>query len=208
VGLRAGRPPATVTVDAGAIIPRLGAPMRRREFITLIGGAAAWPLTADAQQGERPGRVNHVAVLVQGTEQTMGSRVEALRVGLRELGHIEGQNIRLSVRWNAGELDHLSDVAAELLRGRPDVLVGVPVLAAVAAHKHTRTVPIVIANGSGPLQAGIADSYARPGGNVTGVVNLGEELTSKQLQLLKTIAPGTSRERSFSTWGALRRRQV
>jgi putative tryptophan/tyrosine transport system substrate-binding protein len=178
--------------------------MTRRNFIGLVGSAAIiWPLTARAQQGERPGRMNHVAVLVQGAEQTMGSRLEALRAGLRELGHIEGQNIRLTVRWNAGELDRLSDLAAELLRGQPDVLVGAPVLAAVAAHKHTRTVPIVIANGSGPLQAGIAESYARPGGNVTGVVNLGEELTSKQLQLLKTIAPGTSRVGVLTTGTAI-----
>lgn len=118
-----------------------------------------WPLTARAQQSERPGRLYHVAVLVQGAEQTMGSRLEALRAGLRDLGHIEGQNIRLTVRWNEGGLDRLSELAAELLSDRPDILVGAPVLAAVAAHKHTRTVPIVIANGSGPLQAGLAKSY-------------------------------------------------
>ena len=178
--------------------------MRRREFIGLVGAAAVmWPLTARAQQSERPGRLYHVAVLVQGAEQTMGSRLEALRAGLRDLGHIEGQNIRLTVRWNEGGLDRLSELAAELLRDRPDIIVGAPVLAAVAAHKHTRTVPIVIANGSGPLQAGLAKSYARPGGNVTGVVNLGEELTSKQLQLLKTIAPSTSHVGILTTGTAI-----
>ncbi|MFZ0103347.1 MAG: ABC transporter substrate binding protein [Pseudolabrys sp.] len=136
--------------------------MKRREFIGLVGGAAVmWPLTARAQQSERPGRLYHVAVLVQGAEQTMGSRLEALRAGLRDLGHFEGQNIRLTVRWNEGGLERLSELAAELLRDRPDIIVGAPVLAAVAAHKHTRTVPIVIANGSGPLQAGLAKSYAR-----------------------------------------------
>jgi putative ABC transport system substrate-binding protein len=178
--------------------------MRRRKFIGLIGGAAVmWPLTARGQQSERPGRMYHIAVLLQGAEQTMGSRLEALRAGLRDLGHIEGHNIRLTVRWNEGGLDRLSDLAAELLRDRPDVLVGAPVLAAVAAHKHTRTVPIVIANGSGPLQAGLAESYARPGSNVTGVVNLGEELTSKQLQLLKTIAPNTSHVGILTTGTAI-----
>jgi len=75
-----------------------------------------------------------------------------------------------------------------------------PLDSAVAAHKHTRTVPIVIANGSGPLQAGIAKSYAQPGGNVTGVVNQGEELTSKQLQLLKTISPRDGERRCFGEW--------
>ena len=107
------------------------------------------------------------------------------------------------MRWNEGGLDRLSELAAELLRDRPDVVVGAPVLAAVAAHKHTNTVPIVIANGSGPLQAGLAKSYARPGGNVTGVVNLGEELTSKQLQLLKTIAPNTSHVGILTTGTAI-----
>jgi ABC-type uncharacterized transport system substrate-binding protein len=178
--------------------------MRRREFITFIGATAgAWPLAAWAQQGERPVRVRHVAVLLQGAEQTMGSRLVALRAGLRDLGHIEGQNIRLTVRWNEGGLDRLSELAAELLRDQPDVLVGAPVLAAVAAHRQSQTVPIVIANGSGPLQAGLAKSYARPGGNVTGVVNLGEELTSKQLQLLKTIAPNTSRVGILTTGTAI-----
>lgn len=177
--------------------------MRRHEFIGLVGGASVLPLAARAQQGERPGRTYHIAVLLQGAEQTMGSRLEALRAGLRELGHIEGQNIRLTVRWNEGELDRLSDLAAELLRDQPDVFVGAPVLAAVAAHKHTRTIPIVFANGSGPLQAGLAESYARPGGNVTGVVNLGNELTSKQLQLLKTIAPNTSHVGILTTGTAI-----
>jgi ABC-type uncharacterized transport system substrate-binding protein len=178
--------------------------MRRRDFIGLVGVAPVmWPLTARSQQSERPGRMYHVAVLLQGAERTMGSRLEALRTGLRDLGHIEGQNIRLTVRWNEGGLDRLSELAAELLRDRPDVVVGAPVLAAVAAHKHTNTVPIVIANGSGPLQAGLAKSYARPGGNVTGVVNLGEELTSKQLQLLKTIAPNTSHVGILTTGTAI-----
>jgi putative ABC transport system substrate-binding protein len=177
--------------------------MRRREFISVVGGTAMWPLTVRAQQGEWRGRTFHVAVLLQGAEQTMGSRLEALRAGLRDLGYVEGQGMRLSVRWNEGGLDRLSELAAELLGNRPDVLVGAPVLAAVAARKHTRTVPIVIANGSGPLQAGLAESYARPGGNVTGVVNLGEELTSKQLQLLKTIAPNTSHVGILTTGTAI-----
>jgi putative ABC transport system substrate-binding protein len=167
--------------------------MRRREFIALAGSAvAAWPLAARAQQGGSPGRVRQIAVLLQGGEQAMGSRLDALRAGLRELGHIEGQDIRLTIRWNEGALDRLSDLAAELLRDRPDIIVCAPVLAAAAASKLTRTIPIVIASGAGPLQAGLAESYAHPGGNVTGVVNMAEELTSKQLQLLKTIAPNTS----------------
>ena len=166
--------------------------MRRRELLGVIGAAVAFPLSARAQQRERMRRVYRVAVLIHGSERTQGTRFEALRAGLRELGYIEGQNLSLTVRWNEGGLDRLSDLAAELLGEGPDVFVGAPVLAAAAAHKHTRTVPVVIANGSGPMQAGLAESYARPGGNVTGVVNLGNELTSKQISLLKTIAPGVS----------------
>jgi putative tryptophan/tyrosine transport system substrate-binding protein len=164
--------------------------MRRREFLGVLSGAAVLPVATRAQ--ERMRRVYHVAVLIHGPERAHGTRFEALRAGLRELGYIEGQNLNLTVRWNEGEVDRLPDLAGELLRNKPDVFVGAPVLSAAAAHKHTRTVPVVIANGAGPLQAGLAESYARPGGNVTGVVNLGNELTSKQISLLKTIAPGVS----------------
>ena len=138
-------------------------------------------------------RVYHVAVLINGTERTQGARFEALRATLRELGYVEGKNLGLSVRWNEGSLERLPDLAAELLRERPDVLVTYPVLSAVAAHKHTRTVPIVLAGGAGAVKVGIAQSLARPGGNVTGVEAQSEELTEKQLELLKTIAPKVSR---------------
>ena len=101
------------------------------------------------------------------------------------LGYDEGRNLRLSVRWNEGGAERLPDLAAELLREKPDVLVAAPVFSATAAHKHTRSVPIVMALGSGAVQIGIAQSLARPGGNVTGVSHQDEDLNRKQVELLK-----------------------
>jgi putative ABC transport system substrate-binding protein len=166
---------------------------RRTALLALAACGAAWLPAAQAQ------RVYHVAVLVWGTERTQRTRVEALRAALKLLGYVEGQNLTLSVRWNEGGVDRLPDLAAELLRGQPDVFVAAPVRAAVAVHKLTRTVPIVMSSGSGALQAGIAESLARPGGNVTGVTNQGDELTPKQMELLKIMVPSLSRVAVLST---------
>ena len=160
--------------------------MNRRHFVHLLVGLGAAPPGAQAQPPFR------VGVLIHGTERTYGTRVEALRAGLRDLGYVEGRNLKLSLRWNEGGAERLPELAFDLLRDRPDVLVAAPVFAAAAAHKHTRTVPIVIASGSGAVQVGIAQSLARPGGNVTGVSHQGEDLTQKQVELLKTIAPDIS----------------
>ena len=160
--------------------------MKRRDLLLVLGALGAAPAVVRAQQ------VFRVGVLIHGTERTYGARVAALRVRLRDLGYLEGGNLLLSVRWNEGSAERLPDLAAELLRERPDVLVAAPVFSAAAAHRHTRTVPIVIASGSGAVQIGIAQSLARPGGNVTGVSHQGEDLTQKQVELLKTIAPNIS----------------
>jgi putative ABC transport system substrate-binding protein len=138
-------------------------------------------------------RMYRIAVLVHGLERTQGARVEALRTGLREHGYVEGKNLSLSVRWNEGGLERLPDLAAELLRGKPDVLAAGPVVSAAAAQKQTRAVPIVIMWGAGAVKVGLAKSYARPGGNVTGLEAQNEDLSPKHMELLKTIAPGTSR---------------
>lgn len=144
-------------------------------------------------------RVYRIAVLIQGSERTQGARFEALRTGLKALGYVEGKNLSLSVRWNEGSMEQLPDLAAELLRDKPDVCVAAPVVAAAAVHKLTRMVPIVMASGAGAVQAGIAQSLARPGGNVTGLTNQGDELTQKQIELLKTIVPGISRLGALTT---------
>jgi len=160
--------------------------MNRRDTVLALVALGAAPLAVQAQP------VFRIGVLIHGTERTYGARVEALRAGLRELGYVEGRNLKLSVRWNDGSAEQLPDLAAELLREKPDLLVAAPVFSAAAAHKHTRTVPIVIASGSGAVQIGIAQSLAHPGGNVTGVSHQGEDLTQKQVELLKTIAPNIS----------------
>ena len=160
--------------------------MNRRDTVLALVALGAAPLAVQAQ------RVFRIGVLIHGTERTFGARVEALRAGLRELGYVEGRNLNLSVRWNEGGAERLPDLAAELLREKPDILVAAPVFSAAAAHKRTRTVPIVIAHGAGAVQIGIAQSLAHPGGNVTGVTHQGEDLTQKQVELLKTIAPGIS----------------
>jgi putative ABC transport system substrate-binding protein len=160
--------------------------MNRRDVVLALVVFGIAPPAVQAQ------RVFRIGVLIHGTERTYGPRLEALRAGLRGLGYVEGVNLSMSVRWNEGGAERLPDLAAALLREQPDVLVAAPVFAAAAAHKHTRTVPIVIASGSGAVQIGIAQSLARPGGNVTGVSHQGEDLTQKQVELLKAIAPGIS----------------
>lgn len=160
--------------------------MNRRDVVLALVALGAAPLAVQAQ------RVFRIGVLIHGTERTYGARVEALRAGLRELGYVEGRNLKLSVHWNEGGAERLPDLAAELLREKPDVLVAAPVFSAAAAHKHTRTVPIVMASGAGAVQIGIAQSLAHPGGNVTGLTHQGEDLTQKQVELLKTIAPDIS----------------
>jgi putative tryptophan/tyrosine transport system substrate-binding protein len=161
--------------------------MNRRDAVVALLALGTMPLAAWAQ------RVFRIGVLIDGPESAHRTRFEALRAGLRELGYIEGTNLSLSVRWNESGSERLPDLAEELLREKPDVLVAAPVSSAAAAYKRTHTVPIVIANGSGAVQIGIAQSLAHPGGNVTGVTNQAVDLTQKQMELLKTIAPGISR---------------
>jgi putative ABC transport system substrate-binding protein len=140
---------------------------------------------------------------MHGTERAMGSFFDALRAGLKELGYVEGKNLVLSVSWNEGGPERFSDQAAELLRDKPDVVVASIVLGAQAVFRHTRTVPIVLAGGTGVVKVNLAQSLARPGGNVTGVTNMGDELISKQIELLHAIVPGIRRLGVLTTGGAL-----
>ena len=161
---------------------------RRKLLVALAAfGTATWIRVGHAQ------RVYRIAVLMHTTERSLGARLEALRAGLKELGYVEGKNLTLSVRWNEGGQDRLPELAAELLRDKPDVLVTSNVLGAQAAFRHTRTVPIVLAGGTGAVKVNLAQSLARPGGNVTGVTSMGDELASKRVELLKTMVPGLSR---------------
>jgi putative ABC transport system substrate-binding protein len=158
--------------------------MRRREFITLIGCAAtSIPITARAQRS---------ATAVVGVLSPEGPRtgnVNGLVLGLRELGYVEGRNIRFEYRFSEGRFDRLSELAADLVRLNVDVIVAFVTQATEAAKKQTSTIPIVMVGVSDPVGAGLATSLAHPGGNVTGTSSLAAAIVGKQLELLKLVAP-------------------
>jgi putative tryptophan/tyrosine transport system substrate-binding protein len=138
--------------------------------------------------------VIRIGVLVNGSEQMQGARFEVFRKALESLGYREGREVIFDIRWNEySGLQALDGRAAEMVRARPDIIVAWPVYAAAAAHKHTRTVPIVISGGAGAVETGLAASFARPGKNVTGLVSRGEDLVGKRLELLRAVSPRLSR---------------
>jgi putative ABC transport system substrate-binding protein len=167
--------------------------MRRRDFIRAISSAvAAWPIAARAQQ---PERVRRIGVLMPGTadDAELKARIGAFQQGLRELGWTDGRNVRIDVRWGAGDADRIRSSAAELVALAPDVILTVASSAIGALLQATRTVPIVFANVADPVGAGYVDSLARPGGNVTGFLLFEYGIAGKWLELLKQIAPAVTR---------------
>jgi ABC-type uncharacterized transport system substrate-binding protein len=167
--------------------------MKRREFITLLGGAAAWPLVARAQQqGERMRRVGVLMNLTADDPET-SARVTAFAQGLQQLGWTAGHNVRIDYRWGAVDADHSRRYAAELVALAPDVILasGVPVVTALL--QATRTVPIVFAQVVDPVGSGLVASLARPGGNATGFTVFEYGMSGKWVELLKEIAPGVKR---------------
>jgi ABC-type uncharacterized transport system substrate-binding protein len=160
--------------------------MKRREFITLLGGAvAAWPLAARAQQAARVARIGFLGL---APASTFATRVDALRTGLRDLGYIEGKNIAIEFRW-AQTVDDLPGLAAEFVRMRVDIIFA-PVSTFVApARQATSTIPIVFASHADPIGLGHVASLARPGGNITGLSMLLTELAVKELEILKEAVP-------------------
>ena len=165
--------------------------MKRREFITLVGSAAAaWPLVARAQQAPvRP----IIGVLSPISTAAAARNTEALRTGLRDLGYSEGRNITLEQRYADGAIERLPDLAAELVALKPAVIVAGSPAAALAVRNATRTIPIVMNSSPDPVRLGLASSIARPGGNVTGFWWGDETLVGKRLGLLKEAVPGTIR---------------
>ena len=164
--------------------------MTRREFITLLGGAAAaWPLAAHAQQ---PAKVPRVGILSPAASETAGT-LSAFRKKIRDLGYVEGETIALDFRLSKGIMDALPALAAELVRIPVNVIVTDTTSATLAAFAATRTIPIVMgATGGDPVALGLAKSLSRPGGNVTGT-NFLAGLSDKRLQLLKQAFPGAQR---------------
>jgi putative ABC transport system substrate-binding protein len=162
--------------------------MRRREFITFLGAAAAWPLAARGQQG----RSWHVGYLSVSTA-TGNPYFEAFKDGLRSLGYIEGQNLVLHSRGAQGDVTRLPGLMQELVALRPDVITVVATPAAAAAHRANPTIPIVMLAVTDPVASGFVRSLARPEGNVTGISHMSLDVTAKALEILRAIAPHITR---------------
>jgi putative tryptophan/tyrosine transport system substrate-binding protein len=167
--------------------------MRRREFIMLLGGAAAaWPLAARAQQSDRVRRIGVLHSLAAGDTEGQ-ARLTAFVQGLQELGWTDGRNVRIDYRWTAGDPEHARRYAAELVALAPDVILAVGGAVVPPLLQATRTVPIVFTQTPDPVGAGFVNSLARPGGNVTGFTTYEYGISAKWLELLKEIAPHVTR---------------
>ena len=166
--------------------------MRRREFITLLGGAAVWPLGARAQQPERMRRVGVLNSIAADDPQSQ-RRMTAFVQGLQQLGWTEGRNVRIEIRWGAGDSGRLRQYAAELVALAPDVILAVTVSSMVPLQKATSTVPIVFTQVTDAVGAGFVESLSRPGGNATGFSLSEYGFSTKWLELLKQIAPRVTR---------------
>jgi putative ABC transport system substrate-binding protein len=166
--------------------------MKRREFITLLGGAAAWPLAARAQQADR---MRLIGTVMQYLESDRPARAwdAAFREALRKLGWIEGHNIHIDARWSGPTSERIRQSAKEIVALQPDVILsaGSPTTAALLGE--TRTIPIVFANLVDPVGQGFVASLSKPGGNATGFVNLDTSMAGKWIELLKEVAPGVAR---------------
>jgi putative ABC transport system substrate-binding protein len=166
--------------------------IRRRQFIAGLVGAAAWPVVTRAQQGER---IRRIGVLLPYAENDAGttSYLSGFTQGLAELGWMEGRNLKMEVRWTAGNVDRVRTLAKELINLQPDVIFTDSTPQTAAFQRETRTIPIVFVVVSDPIGSGFVDGLARPGGNITGFMPWEPTMAGKWLQLLMQIAPAVKR---------------
>ena len=160
--------------------------MKRRDFITLLGGAVAWPLAARAQQ---PGKLPIIGYLGSSTLSAMSQWTASFVQRLRELGWVEGRNVAIEYRWAEGRAERAAEIAAEFVRLKVDVIVTYGTPATLAAKQATSAIPIVFAIAGDPVGTGLVASLARPGGNVTGSSTQQTDLPGKRLELLREVLP-------------------
>jgi putative tryptophan/tyrosine transport system substrate-binding protein len=165
--------------------------MRRREFIVGLGGAAAWPLAARAQQGDRIRRIGVLLAYAEGDPQVQPN-LAAFAKALKELGWADGRNIRIDYRWAAADVDRMQTFAKELVSLQPDLIVGHTTPVVAALQRETRTIPILFVAVSDPEGSGFVASLPRPGGNITGFINIESSVAGKWIELLKEVAPGVT----------------
>jgi putative ABC transport system substrate-binding protein len=158
----------------------------RREFITLLGSAAAWPIAARAQQSER---TRHIGLIGSGSASSQAALVGAFERRLRDLGWSEGRNVAMEYRWAEGRPARFAEIASEFVRLKVDIIFATGTEAALAAKKATTFIPIVFPVSGDPVGAELVTSLARPGGNVTGLSNLNSELAPKRLQIFRDVLP-------------------
>jgi ABC-type uncharacterized transport system substrate-binding protein len=164
--------------------------VRRREFITLLGGAAAaWPLAARAQQA---GKVYRIGFLGNSTAALEANLVGPFREGLRDLGYVEGQNILIEYRWAEGEYERFPALTAELIALKVDVIVTAGTPASLAVKKVATSIPLVMVAVGDPVATGLVASFRRPGGNITGLTSISSEMEGKRLELLREVVPNIS----------------